>query len=59
MTDLDRQREAAIETIEAKRDFATHAAFFVVANIVKAGSMPDSIGRSLSSQPAPAAHHYG
>ena len=34
MTDLDRQREAAIENIKARRDFTMHGAFFVVANIV-------------------------
>ena len=34
MTDLDGKREAAIERVRAKRDFAMHAAFFAVANLV-------------------------
>ncbi len=34
MTDFDKQREAAIERVRAIRDFAMHAAFFVVANLV-------------------------
>ena len=34
MADLDRRREAAIEGINAKRDFEIHAATFAVANIV-------------------------
>jgi len=34
MTDLDRKREAAIDRINAKRDFKIHAAVFMVANLV-------------------------
>jgi len=34
MTNLDRRREAAIDRINAKRDFKIHAAVFVVANVV-------------------------
>ena len=34
MTDLDRRREAAIDRVNAKRDFKIHAATFAVANLV-------------------------
>jgi hypothetical protein len=33
MTDVDRRREAAIDSLNAKWDFRAHAAVFVVANL--------------------------
>jgi hypothetical protein len=34
MTDLDRQRQAAIKRVKAKRDFRMHAAVFALANLI-------------------------